>query len=99
MELNVPVFNLRLLKRHFYTFFIISVCFALVSILISLYTPVQVPETVAKAVKSWGNACWLVTHSRFLLYFILLQLILGLIFYPGRRVITKELKDMEIVFV
>jgi hypothetical protein len=153
MELNVPVFNLRLLKRHFYTFLLISVCFAFVSILIHIYIQVQVPETVVKAVKSWGlfllllilsflysrlqkkelkkilhtedsdqkfllyerfyknkliwvifsqcllNACWLITHTKFLFYFILIQLILGLVFYPSRRVISKELKDMEIVFV
>lgn len=153
MELNVPVFNLRLLKRHFYTFLIISICFAFASILISLYIPVLVPEAVVKAVKSWGlflllltlsflysrlqkkelkkilhtedtdqvfplygryyknkliwgafsqlllNAFWLITHAKFMFYIILIQLILGLMFYPSRRVITKELKNMEIVFV
>lgn len=153
MELNVPVFNLRQLKRHFYTFLLISLCLAFVSILINGYFPLQVPETFAKAVKSWGlflllmvlsllynrlqknelqkilqtedadrkfplyeryykikviwvlfsqlllNACWLITHARLLFYFTLGQLILGLVFYPSRRVITKELKGMEIVFV
>jgi len=153
MELNVPVFNLRQLKRHYYTFLLISLCLAIVSILINGYFPLQVPEPVAKAVRSWGtfllllllsfvysglqkkelkkilqtedadqkfplyeryykykllwsvfslcllSGCWLISHSKFLLYFILIQLVLSLMFYPSRRVISKELKEMEIVFV
>ena len=152
MNLDLPVFDLRNLKRSFYYFFVCNLIFTIVGIffrgglglltnyslltrnttwiifilllipsyIYSNWSKKELKKTIAisdfgeqfekyeqffKKRLFWNTlslgstvAFVLLTNKNSFFYILIIQLILSLLFYPGKRVISRELSNSDIVF-
>gem|GEM_PF-1892482 len=152
MNLDLPVFNLKNLKRAYYNFLIVNVIITVGSILIMIILGDEINHKFYDKINTWiiigvifiGNyiyginskkelksileireieiqfskyerffkkrlawnsispiitgTFYIATNKNVFLYILITQMILSLLFYPNKKVISKELNNSEIVF-
>ena len=150
--MDIPVFDLKNLRRYFYYFLAACVLIAIMSIVVMIFTGESETRQILERINTWyliififfgtyifnlnskkelnriidtinfeekfrkyeirykKRLIWnalsiafsgiflIITQKNLLLYILIIQLVLTPLFYPRKFIITKELKNDEIVF-
>jgi hypothetical protein len=152
MNLDIPVFDTKGLKRYFYYFFTVNIIIVATSILLTALSYSSISHSVINRVNNWilflilfagayifsarskkelksinatedfvqkfamyekyykkkliwnsfslatSSIFFLLTNKNYFFYILIIQLVLSLVFYPSKKLLSKELQNNDIVF-